>query len=59
MRGVGKGALVATPPAVYSWITVHDVSTSFHGRHYHRAQAMTAVLYLEVTNQSVRSVSAS
>ena len=50
---VGKASLVEETPEIYSWITVHDSSTSFHGRHYHRNHAMTAVMYLDVSNTTV------
>ena len=56
LRSVGKAPLAAAPPGLFSWLTVHDTSTSYHGRHYHREQAMTAVLYLHVSNESVRSL---
>lgn len=56
LRSVGKGALAAQPPGLFSWLTVHDTSTSYHGRHYHREQAMTAVLYLHVNDRSVRTI---
>jgi hypothetical protein len=54
MSSVGKGTLVEQPPQIVSWLTVHDSSTSYHGRHYHRDQALTAVLYLDVNSRSVR-----
>jgi hypothetical protein len=52
---VGKADLVAEPPQIFSWITAHDESTSYHGRHYHRNHAMTAVLYLDVSDKTVRA----
>lgn len=51
---VDKAPLAAEEAEIFAWITVHDASTSYHGRHYHRNQAMTAVLYLEVSETSVR-----
>jgi hypothetical protein len=54
LDAVGKGALADEWPQIFSWITVHDTSPSYHGRHYHRNQAMTAVLYLDVNEKSVR-----
>jgi hypothetical protein len=53
MRSVGKGTLVEEPPQIFSWLTVHDSSTSYHGRHYHRNQALIGVLYLDVNSRSV------
>eukprot|EP00892_Ulva_mutabilis_P005564 jgi/Ulvmu1/337/UM001_0341.1 len=46
LQGLGKPEMVQESPGMFSWLTVHDVSTSFHGRHYHRDQGMTAVLYI-------------
>ena len=56
LASVGKADLVDTAPEIFSWITVHDSSTSYHGRHYHRNHAMTAVLYLDVSDKTVRLI---
>ena len=55
LASVGKSYLAKQQPEIFSWITVHDSSASYHGRHYHRNHAMTAVLYLDVTDKTVRS----
>jgi hypothetical protein len=54
LERMGKQELSEADPGIFSWLTVHDESMSYHGRHYHRDQAMTAVLYIDLPDESVR-----